>query len=77
MPFEYDEGWRPGHLARDIPAGYAASIASGQNRIKDPCIHAYYDKLRRIVSGPLFTAERLQAIVALNLPGGATIRPCR
>lgn len=76
MPFEYDDGWRPGHLVRKLPDGYEDSVASGENLIKDACIHDYYDKLHRIVSGPLFTAERFAAIIALNLPGGAIVRPC-
>jgi arabinofuranosyltransferase len=76
LPFEYRPDWRPGHLPRPIPEGYVRTLREGRNVIEDPCIHAYYDKLRAIVRGPLFSAERFGALLALNLPGGATIQAC-
>ena len=75
IPYDYNPGWRPGHFQRPIPAGYVISVL-GINRIRDKCIASYYDKLHRIVSGPLFTAERWKAIVELNMPSGMTVRPC-
>jgi arabinofuranosyltransferase len=58
---------RIGHYERRIPQGYLASLESGTNRIADPGVRAYYDKLRLIVSGPLLDPGRLAAIVAMNL----------
>ncbi|MBL9078143.1 MAG: hypothetical protein JNL08_11605 [Planctomycetes bacterium] len=58
---------RPGHVKRELPAGYLASIETDSNRIEDPDLHAYYDRLRLVVRGPLWSWERLQTIVALNL----------
>ncbi len=57
---------RPGHVKRTLPAGYVESCQHGDNRIEDPDLHAYYDQLRLVISGPLWSWERLKAIVALN-----------
>lgn len=61
-----DGGWRPGHFMRPIPEGYMESLRTGENVIKDPCLHALHDKLRLAVHAPLFSGERLAAIWALN-----------
>ncbi len=76
LPFEYRPDWRTGHLPRPIPAGYIETLRDGENVISDPCVHAFYDKLRRVVRGPLFSAARFAAMLELNLPSGATVRPC-
>ena len=47
-----------GHYFRDIPPGYVESLASGTNQIADPQLHAYYDRLKAVVSGPIFSAGR-------------------
>ena len=59
-----------GHFFRDIPEGYLQSIESGQNRIADPMLHAYYDRLRRVLHDPLFGSARLRAIWYLNAGSG-------
>lgn len=66
IPYAADPGFRIGHFQRDAPAGYEQTLRSGVNVIKDPCIHAYYDVLSPVIRGPLFTAARWRAIVALN-----------
>jgi hypothetical protein len=58
---------RPGHLSRTLPRGYAESLASGENRIRDPHLARYYEKLRLVTRGPVWSAERLSAVLALNL----------
>lgn len=67
VPAKSPEGdWGRGHLWRVLPEGYIASVEMGQNRIVDPSLHAYYDKLLIITTGPLFTAERLRTIWEMN-----------
>jgi len=56
----------PGHLTKEIPVGYVDSIRENQNLIRDPELAAYYAKLRTVVSGPLFSAERWRDIFELN-----------
>jgi arabinofuranosyltransferase len=63
----HDEGWRPGHFPREVPEGYVQSVLSGNNELSDPALRDYYSALRRIVSGPIWSAERLETILAMNL----------
>lgn len=60
---------RSGHLLRDIPAGYLETLESGTNRLADPNLAAYYDRLRLVISGPLWDVERL-ATTGRLLVGG-------
>lgn len=62
--------FRPGHFPRAVPQGYEASLRTGKNQIKDPCIHRLYDRLRLATQAPLFESGRLQAILQLNFGGG-------
>ena len=55
-----------GHFNRDIPEGYLKSIETGENVIKDPGVKAYYDKLKIITQGPLWTKERWRTIWEMN-----------
>jgi arabinofuranosyltransferase len=66
IPQLRDEEWRAGHYLRFLPRGYLASLASGENRIADPDLAAYYDVLRLVTRGPLFSPQRLRAIWQLN-----------
>jgi arabinofuranosyltransferase len=59
--------WRVGHYLRRIPSGYLTTLISGQNRIADPDLAAYYDKLSLIVRGRLLSRARLAEIVRFNL----------
>jgi arabinofuranosyltransferase len=54
--------FRVGHYERHMPEGYPESVASGVNRISDPGLAAYYDHMRLIVSGSLWTRARWRAI---------------
>ncbi|GHV85492.1 hypothetical protein AGMMS50230_11000 [Spirochaetia bacterium] len=59
-----------GHMTRDIPDGYRESIQTGKNKIADPYLHEYLDILWDITrSEKLFTRDRLQKIVSINLGG--------
>jgi arabinofuranosyltransferase len=59
-----------GHYFRDLPEGYLESIANGDNRIADPQIHAYYDRLLDVTRGPLWRGSRLASIWYLNVGEG-------
>jgi len=59
--------WRIGHFERNIPEGYVESVLSGGNRIADPDLARFYGKLRLITQGSLWSFERLETILAMNL----------
>lgn len=68
MPKHPQVPWLPGGSIRIIPDGYMESLQTQQNRIKDPDMARYYDKIRLITqSNNLFDPERLKAIIAFNL----------
>ena len=58
--------WYIAHLVREIPDGYIETIESGENKITDPALAEYYDQLRLIIRGDLWTAERWEAIWKMN-----------
>ncbi len=55
-------GWRAGHYDRDIPKGYRESVKQGKNLVKDPHLSEYYDKLKIITQGPIWSRERWRLI---------------
>jgi arabinofuranosyltransferase len=61
-----EPGWRIGHFQRHPRVDYVESLRVGDNRIVDPEVALYYDKLSRITRGELFDRERLRTIVAFN-----------
>lgn len=58
--------WRPGHIDRPYPRGFLESVSSGQNRIEDPGLAGFYDALRLITTGPLWSHERWREIWKVN-----------
>lgn len=54
------------HFLRSLPDGYEDSMRADHNHIRDPDLAAYYDELRRVTRGPLWTRERWQSIWRLN-----------
>lgn len=66
LPPIYDPNWRSGHFMRVIPAGYVELEAGSQNHLDDPAMDAYYQNLRMVTQGSLFSAERWAAIWELN-----------
>jgi arabinofuranosyltransferase len=66
LPLDPATPWRIGHFMRELPEGYFDSVASGENRVADPDLRTYYERLRLIVSGPVFGAERWRAVIAMN-----------
>ena len=67
LPAEYNENWRVGHLKREVPHGYRASIWYDENRVKDDDLHEFYDKIRLITRGDLLAEGRIQTIIDMNL----------
>jgi len=67
LPAESARHWRIGHFRRVIPAGYKDTVASGQNRLKDPNLALFYDKLALITQAPLASPGRWRAIWDMNL----------
>jgi arabinofuranosyltransferase len=61
-----DAPWRIGHFARTVPEGYIESIEAGHNRVRDPAVSEYYERLKVITEGPIWSAERWRAIVAMQ-----------
>ena len=56
-----------GHYFRDLPDGYLDSVAQNANLLQDPLLHRYYERLRNLTRGPIFSVSRLRDIWALNV----------
>jgi arabinofuranosyltransferase len=67
LPAEKEQGFYIGHFRRNIPKGYEHAVVTGDLNEMHPALAQYYDKLRLIISGPLFSKERLKTIVLFNL----------
>jgi arabinofuranosyltransferase len=67
LPFPGETKWRVGHLRRDLPEGYELTVKSGENRLANPHLARYYDRLSAIVHRPLLSRARWSAIVRMNL----------
>jgi arabinofuranosyltransferase len=59
--------WRVGHYYHRPPVGYALTLASGHNVIRDPALARYYDVLRRITQDPVLDRERLKTLWRFQL----------
>lgn len=66
VPPRYNPNWRSGHFMRLIPEGYLEVEAGSAQHLPDGQLDAYYQAIRLATHGPLFSAERWQAIWALN-----------
>jgi arabinofuranosyltransferase len=51
-----------GHYSRVIPRGYVETLRSRANHILDPSLASYYSELHEVISGPIWSPERLRAI---------------
>lgn len=67
LPATYLPKWRIGHFTRHAPEGYYETLSSGKNMLKDPHLAQFYDRLTLVVRGPLFSWERIKAIIELNV----------
>lgn len=59
--------WRIGHFERTLPTNYRKSVAENRNLLTDPAIKHYYDAIRSITRGPIFSLQRFRDIVWVNL----------
>lgn len=66
LPAAYDPDWRVGHFRRHIPGDYGKTAGTDTVSLGDPDLDQYYAVLRTVTDGPLFSTDRLWAIVALN-----------
>lgn len=66
IPSIADPAWEVGHYERYIPDGYLETLRTGRNEIRDPDLARYYDSLSLVISGPIWSPERWQAIRDLN-----------
>jgi arabinofuranosyltransferase len=66
LPVSADKTWRIGHFKRDIPLGYEQTFRDNKNDLKNAALAQYYDHLRLIISGPLWSGERWLAIWKMN-----------
>ena len=60
------KNWHIAHVERNVPDGYGESIENNENRIKDPALAEYYDKLLLITRGDIWSVERWKAIWKMN-----------
>jgi arabinofuranosyltransferase len=67
LPVRLNPDWRIGHFARQIPTDYVSSVDQDSNLLADPATANLYAVLRRITRDPLSDAERLRAILDMNL----------
>jgi arabinofuranosyltransferase len=67
MPFGDQSGpWGPGHFMRKVPEGYERA-AIDEGTIRDPALEAYWEKLKTVTRGPIFSRERLRLVLRFNL----------
>ena len=49
-----------------MPSGYALTRSEGENRIADPDLAEFFDRIQLVVSGPIASVERFTAILDLQ-----------
>jgi len=66
LPTADPERWRIGHFERELPRGYVETVGAAENHLFDASLREYYDRLRVVTQGPLWSWRRLEAIRDLN-----------
>ena len=59
--------FRAGHTYRKLPIGYVESITENKNLLTDPATHEFYEKIREVTRGELWSWSRFKTIIDLNL----------
>jgi len=77
LPPIYNPNWRSGHFMRLIPAGYLGLEAGQQDHLDDAQLDAYYQKIRLLTQGELYSVERWAAIWDLNTSSFDELMPGR
>ena len=58
--------WHIAHFKRKLPEGYDQTFVQDKNKIADPALAEYYDKLALIIRGDIWSLERWEAIWKMN-----------
>jgi arabinofuranosyltransferase len=67
LPVPDPKDWRIGHFIRPVPDGYVETLETSANRLADPGLAQYVDKLMLITRGEIFDPLRLKTILEMNL----------
>ncbi|HOV33381.1 MAG TPA: hypothetical protein PLX23_08470 [Candidatus Hydrogenedens sp.] len=67
IPPLYKPKWMIGHFWRHVPEGYVESFVSDSNKIKDPNLAEFYEHLKTITRGPIWSFGRWKEIIKMNL----------
>lgn len=67
LPMDKRLPWRTGHYRRNVPKGYIKARRTGDTSYMDPTLAHYYEKLRIVTSGDLWSIERLRTILGFQL----------
>lgn len=71
LPAVKESNWRIGHMWREAPYGYGNQVIYGDdengNRVQNEDISQYYEIIREITCGDLFSADRIKKIIDINL----------
>jgi arabinofuranosyltransferase len=59
--------WRIGHFTRELPAGYLEGWRSGTNGLVDPGLRQFYERIRRVTQGPVWSIARFRDMFVLLL----------
>jgi arabinofuranosyltransferase len=65
-PSSIPDNWRIAHVLRSMPEGYILTKLTGENKINDPKLRAFYEQLQTIISGPIFNFDRFKYIFNIN-----------
>jgi len=57
--------FKAGHLPRAIPEGYRPTLVSGENRLADPAMRAYWAHLHEALTGELWSGSRVAEALAI------------
>jgi arabinofuranosyltransferase len=69
LPATFSASWRVGHYSRTVPTGYVETTKNptGECLMEDKNLCAYYQKLRLVIAGPLWSWQRFKTIVGFQL----------
>jgi arabinofuranosyltransferase len=69
LPATFSASWRVGHYSRTLPVGFVDTTKSltGECLMEDKNLCAYYQKLRLVIAGPLWSWERFKTIAGFQL----------
>lgn len=67
IPPIFRANWRSGHFMRIIPEGYIEVQGGGGDHLGDPQLDHYYQQIRLVTEGAIFSADRWRAIWDLNV----------